>query len=96
MDQDEFDRIVGSVETTLDREMRENVRGIISEEEVELAMKSSANEKSPGLDGIPTEIWKLLHQQYKSAKERRGPASTKVGCAPYIKRRRIIGEVKIR
>ena len=68
VDQNEFDRITRNMETTLSEEMQNKMREQISKEDVELAMKRSANEKSPGLDGIPTEIWKLLHQQYKSAK----------------------------
>lgn len=31
-------------------------------------MMETANDKAAGLDGIPIELWKLLHQQYKSAK----------------------------
>ena len=32
-------------------------------------MKDTADDKAAGLDGIPAELWKLLHQQHKSAKE---------------------------
>ena len=43
----------------------------IGEEEVAAALMDSANDKAAGLDGIPTELWKLLHQQYKSAEEKK-------------------------
>ena len=41
----------------------------ITEEEIAEALKDTANDKAAGLDGIPAELWKLLHQQRKSAKE---------------------------
>ena len=40
----------------------------VDETEVTTALRDSANDKAAGLDGIPIELWKLLHQQYKSAK----------------------------
>ena len=40
----------------------------LEEGEIEEAIVASANDKVAGLDGIPMELWKLLHQQYKSAK----------------------------
>ena len=59
-----------NITNTLSEEMIDNLRKDISTHEVERALKDSANDKSPGLDGIPTELWKLLHQQYKSANEK--------------------------
>ena len=41
----------------------------VDDEEVTMALVNSANDKAAGLDGIPVELWKLLHQQYKSTKE---------------------------
>ena len=69
VDQQEFNEITRNMETTLDKGMQEKMHEDISREEVANAMKESANEKSPGLDRIPMEVWKLLHQQYGSAKE---------------------------
>ena len=69
VNQMEFKNVTKNLETALDGEMQDNMHKQVSGEEVEMAMKDSANEKSPGLDGIPTEVWKLLHQQYKSAKD---------------------------
>ncbi|KAJ3914954.1 hypothetical protein F5877DRAFT_49475, partial [Lentinula edodes] len=31
------------------------------------ALKLSANQKAPGLDGICYEIWKIIHAKYKNA-----------------------------
>jgi hypothetical protein len=45
------------------------LQGDLTEEEIIAALKDSANDKAAGLDGIPVELWKLLHQQYKSAKD---------------------------
>ena len=69
VDEEEFDKVTKEVKAKLDENMREDMRKQIDSGDVEAALKGSANEKSPGLDGIPMEIWKLIHQQYKSAKE---------------------------
>ena len=61
-------RATENVNARLSPENAEKLRHHISEEEVEAAMKETANDKAAGLDGIPVELWKLLHQQYKSAK----------------------------
>jgi len=66
VNQEEFDEITKNIKVTLNEQMQEDMRKQVSSEDVEKAMKESANEKSPGLDGIPTEIWRLLHQQFKS------------------------------
>ena len=40
----------------------------LSREEVTATMMETANDKAARFDGIPIELWKMLHQQYKSAK----------------------------
>ena len=67
---EELEKVLENMTTTLNREMISDLRKKISADEVEEALKESANDKSPGLDGIPTELWKLLHQQYQSADEK--------------------------
>src|SRR5271156_502072 len=37
--------------------------------EIEQALKSSPNGKAAGLDGIPTELWKQMHEQYRKKGE---------------------------
>ena len=66
----ELEKVLENMSTTLNREMINDLRKKISADEVERALKESANDKSPGLDGIPTEMWRLLHQQYMSADEK--------------------------
>ena len=60
---------IGNIRTRLSRENIEKLRASVSEGEVAAAMMDTANNKAAGLDGIPVELWKLLHQQYKSAKD---------------------------
>jgi len=69
VDEEEFDKITNTLETKLDKEMQDDMSKQISSEDVEAALNGSASEKSPGLDRIPMEMWKLVHQQYKSAKD---------------------------
>ena len=56
------------VDTSLSQTDADNLSKTLNEEEIAEAIMNSANDKAAGLDGIPTELWKLLHQQYKSAK----------------------------
>jgi hypothetical protein len=42
---------------------------LITEDEVEEAFQRSQNLKSPGMDGFTYELWKYIHQLYKSNKE---------------------------
>jgi ribonuclease HI len=65
----EFNRVTRNMTTALDEGMKQEMGKTISSDDVETALRESANEKAPGLNGIPTEVWKMLHQQYKSAKE---------------------------
>jgi ribonuclease HI len=69
VDTNEFNRVTRNMKTTLDEGMKDRMGKEITSGDIEAALKESANEKAPGLDGIPTEMWKLLHQQYRSAKE---------------------------
>ena len=69
-DTEDLEEVLENMTTTLDGAMIEDLRKEISPDEVEKALKESPNEKSPGMDGIPVELWKLLQQQYKSADEK--------------------------
>ena len=68
-DEEKLSNTIGSIRTKLSRENIERLRRNVSEEEIEAAMTETANDKAAELDGIPVELWKLLHQQYKSAKD---------------------------
>src|ERR1700743_155438 len=68
-DEEKLSNTIGNIRTELSQENIERLRRYISEGEIEAAMTETANDKATGLDGIPVELWKLLHQQYKSAKD---------------------------
>ena len=62
-------KVLENMRTELSPEGVSILRGDINEEEVALAIADTASDKAAGLDGIPVELWRLLHQQYKSAEE---------------------------
>jgi len=68
-DEEKLHEALENINTRLAQEDIEELRKSVSSEEVEEALNDSANDKAAGLDGIPMELWKLLNQQYKSAKE---------------------------
>ena len=69
-DEGELDKVLGNIDSRLSVENVEKQRECVSDGEVTAALADSANDKAAGLDGIPMELWKLLHQQYKSAEEK--------------------------
>jgi ribonuclease HI/exonuclease III len=68
-DEEELAKILENIDARLAPEKAITLGEKIGEEEIAIAMAATANDKAAGLDGIPVELWKLLHQQYKSAKE---------------------------
>ena len=64
-----LDKILSPVKAKLSNHSIELLKKSISEEDVLKALKKSSNDKAPGLDGIPVELWKLLNDQYTSAKK---------------------------
>ena len=68
-DERRLTKVLENVNAKLSPEGISTLRGDINEEEIAVAIMSTANDKVAGLDGVPVELWKLLHQQYKSAKE---------------------------
>ena len=67
-DETKLRKALENIKTTLPQMSTEKLKEPVSEEEIAAALRDSANDKAAGLDGIPVELWKLLHQQYKSAK----------------------------
>ena len=67
--EDKLNRVLENTSTRLSIEKTTKLSEDFSEEEIADAMTDTANDKAAGLDGIPVELWKLLNQQYKSAKE---------------------------
>ncbi|KAJ3975122.1 hypothetical protein EV361DRAFT_1012222, partial [Lentinula raphanica] len=47
---------------------------LLTDDDVEEALRLSANHKAPGLNGIPYEVWKILHARYKDAIAHKRPA----------------------
>ena len=68
-DEGKLAKVLENMKTELSPEGVSILRGDINEEEVALAIADTASDKAAGLDGIPVELWRLLHQQYKSAEE---------------------------
>ncbi len=58
--------VLDYVSTPVSTQEKGELARAIRESEIELAIKESANGKAPGLDGIPTEIWKTLLRQQKT------------------------------
>ena len=67
-DEERLTETTANINARLSPENTEKLRQHLNEEEVTAAMMKTANEKAAGLDSIPIELWKMLHQQYKSAK----------------------------
>jgi ribonuclease HI/exonuclease III len=63
-----LNEILNQVKTKLSEESKRMLREEISEGEIREAIKKTNNEKAPGLDGIPIELWKSLDDQYMSDK----------------------------
>ena len=59
---------LNNLKMKLSDENKSKLREKITEEEVRYAIKKTNNEKAPGLDGIPIELWKSMDDQYKSDK----------------------------
>ena len=66
-DREKLGQVLRNIGARLPPDGVERLQGSLSEAEVAAALTASANYKAAGLDGVPMELWKLLHQQYKSA-----------------------------
>ena len=71
-DEEKLRIVLQHVDKKLSPESAAELRKEIEEGEVIAALGDTANDKAAGLDGVPMELWKLLHQQYKSAKSGEG------------------------
>ena len=65
-DTQSLNEILRPIKTKLSEASKAKLSEPISEEDVLEALKKTANEKAPGLDGIPTELWKSLCDQFTS------------------------------
>lgn len=49
-------------------EQRQDLSTLLTDEDIEQALRLSANYKAPGLNGIRYEIWKVINGRYQNAK----------------------------
>ncbi|KAI1787031.1 Endonuclease/exonuclease/phosphatase, partial [Ganoderma leucocontextum] len=63
---------VGSITVGLCDDEANMVGGDIDREECEVALRFSKSGSAPGLDGIPYEVWKALHERYKEDSRHEG------------------------
>jgi ribonuclease HI len=59
---------LSNIRVRLSEESKQKLREGISEGEVRAAIRKTNNDKAPGLDGIPVELWKSLDDQFKNNK----------------------------
>ena len=63
-----LNNILSNLRTKLSTASKQKLQEQISEEEVRYAIRKTNNDKAPGLDGIPIELWKSLDNQFSSDK----------------------------
>ncbi|KAI0710986.1 Endonuclease/exonuclease/phosphatase, partial [Earliella scabrosa] len=56
---------LNAIHVALTEEQADEMGEAISREECEMALKFSKSGSAPGLDGLPYELWKILHERYK-------------------------------
>jgi len=63
-----LDTILNNLRRKLSDTNKTKICEKITEDDVRYAIKKTNNEKAPGLDGIPIELWKSMDDQYKNDK----------------------------
>ena len=66
---DLLNEILSGIRAKVTTRSKEMLAEQISEEEVREAIRRTNNEKAPGLDGIPIELWRSLDEQYMASKK---------------------------
>ena len=66
-DVDKMNKILENVSAKISDESRRKLSENISPDEVREAIKRTSNDKAPGLDGIPIELWKSMDDQFRSS-----------------------------
>jgi len=64
-----LDEILGQLKTRLSDKNKTELAKTITEDQVREAIKKTSNEKAPGMDGIPIELWKKMDDQFIESKE---------------------------
>ncbi|KAJ7204924.1 Endonuclease/exonuclease/phosphatase, partial [Mycena haematopus] len=65
----DIEDVLGGMESHAARPEMADLAKELVEDDVEKALKQSANGTAAGLNGLPTEFWKTLHSTYLSTKE---------------------------
>ncbi|KAF6742336.1 hypothetical protein DFP72DRAFT_775241, partial [Ephemerocybe angulata] len=52
------------IDKKLSEDQHEELARKLMYDEIEAALAKMPNRKAPGLDGIPTELWKVLHKHF--------------------------------
>ncbi len=68
-----IDGVTNVIERSLTETQTRDMSGGIEYSEVERAIQEAANGKAPGLDGLPSELWKEMINRYKGDKTKRRP-----------------------
>ena len=68
-DEESLREILMHVKSKLSAESKEKLKESISEPQVREAIKKTTSGKAPGIDGIPTELWKSLDDQFLESKK---------------------------
>lgn len=63
-----IDTALDAIEEKLSEEEHDALSNLLTEDDTEKALKSLPNGKAARIDGIPTELWKSLHQDYIDTK----------------------------
>ncbi|KAK6972174.1 Endonuclease/exonuclease/phosphatase [Favolaschia claudopus] len=58
--------VIGRTARKITEEQKEILQRRLTYEDVQRALKMSANNKAPGLDGIPYEVWRILDDRYRT------------------------------
>ncbi len=65
--------VLESIDTVVSTHEKGDMSRRLTDREVDEAIRASANGKAAGLDGLPTELWKLLLHRYRAAIVKKRP-----------------------
>jgi len=68
MNPQKLETTLNCLKTRLSTESKQKLHERITEEEVRYTIRKTNNDKAPGLDGIPIELWKSMDNQFKNDK----------------------------
>ena len=72
-DEQRMNRILGLIGRKLPEESKKKLSEMITEDEVRHAIRDTPNDKAPGPDGIPIELWKSMNDQYTATRDAPAP-----------------------